>query len=201
LIPAVLLALSMTGIGFNIMHDGGHRAFSEHLWSNKLAARTLDLIGASSYVWHWKHAVFHHNYVNITGYDPDIDLGIFARFTPHQKRLWFHRWQHLYMWVLHAFLVMKFHLYSDFHHVLAGRIHAHPIPRPKAWNLAVFVGGKTLFVIMAFARPLLYHPLPAVLFFYTLVVLMMVYPFPSYSNCHTARDGPIFPCPIMPLMR
>src|SRR5208337_3336501 len=81
-----------SGIGFNIMHDGGHRAFSEHRWVNKLAAMTLDLIGASSHVWHWRHAMFHHNYVNVAGYDPDIDLGVFARFAPHQKRLWFHRW-------------------------------------------------------------------------------------------------------------
>lgn len=82
----------------------GHRAFPEHLWVNKLAAMTLDLIGASSYVWHWKHTMFHHNYVNITGYDPDIDLGIFARFTPHQKRLRLHRWQHLYLWVLYTLM-------------------------------------------------------------------------------------------------
>ena len=27
LAAAVVLALSMTGIGFNIMHDGGHRSF------------------------------------------------------------------------------------------------------------------------------------------------------------------------------
>ena len=74
LLSAVVLALSMTGIGFNIMHDGGHHAFSEHLGINKLAAMTLDLIGVSSYVWHWKHAMYHHNYVNIVGYDPDIDV-------------------------------------------------------------------------------------------------------------------------------
>ncbi len=45
---AVLLGISITGIGFNIMHDGGHRAFSERLWVDRAAAMTLDLIGASS---------------------------------------------------------------------------------------------------------------------------------------------------------
>ena len=39
-------------------------------------AMTMDLIGASSYVWHWKHVVVHHTYVNITGHDADIDLGL-----------------------------------------------------------------------------------------------------------------------------
>lgn len=64
---ALLLAWSTTTIGFNIQHDGGHRAFSEHRWVNRSAAMTMDLIGVSSYVWHSKHALIHHNYVNITG--------------------------------------------------------------------------------------------------------------------------------------
>jgi linoleoyl-CoA desaturase len=194
LMPAVLLALSVTGIGFNIMHDGGHYAFSEHRWVNRLAAMTLDLIGASSYVWHWKHAIFHHNYVNITGHDPDIDLGIYARFTPHQKRLWFHRWQHLYMWVLYALVVVKFHLYSDFHHVIVGRIHTHAMPRPKGWSLATFVGWKTLFFVLAFGLPLFYHPIPAVLFFYAVVVLIMGIPLSvvfQLPHCTGRSDFPL----------
>ncbi|WP_084219095.1 fatty acid desaturase family protein [Syntrophorhabdus aromaticivorans] len=191
---AVLLALSMTGIGFNLMHDGGHRAFSEHRWINRLAAMTLDLIGASSYVWHWKHAMFHHNYVNITGHDPDIDLGIFARFAPHQKRLPFHRWQHLYIWVLYALLVFKFHFYSDFHHVITGRIHTNRMPRPKGRDLAIFVGGKVLFVVLAFALPLRYHPLSAVLFYYAVVVLIMGLPISvvfQLPHCTGRADHPL----------
>ena len=34
--------------------------------SNRLAAMTMDLIGASSYVWHWKHVVVHHTYPAIS---------------------------------------------------------------------------------------------------------------------------------------
>jgi linoleoyl-CoA desaturase len=145
LLSAIILALSMTGIGFNIMHDGGHRAFSERLWVNRMAAMTLDLIGVSSYMWHWKHAIYHHNYVNIAGYDPDMDLGVLARFAPYGKRLWFHRWQHLYIWFLYAFLVAKLQLFNDFHHFATGRIHAQPMPRPKHWDLVIFVTGKAIF--------------------------------------------------------
>ena len=32
-------------------------------WVNRLAALSLDLIGASSYLWQWKHVVFHHTYL------------------------------------------------------------------------------------------------------------------------------------------
>jgi len=50
---AILLGLSMAAIGFNIEHDGSHQAYSKHAWINRLTAMTMDLIGASSYVWHW----------------------------------------------------------------------------------------------------------------------------------------------------
>src|SRR5579871_5554212 len=76
---AVLLGLAIAEIGFNIQHDGGHKAYSDHAWVNKLMAMTLDLVGGSSYVWRWKHVVFHHMYVNVSGHDTDIDLGIFGR--------------------------------------------------------------------------------------------------------------------------
>ncbi len=191
---AVLLGFSMTGIGFNIMHDGGHRSFSERPWINKLAAMTLDLIGVSSYVWHWKHAMYHHNYVNIVGYDPDTDLGVLARFAPHAKRLWFHRWQHLYMWVLYSFLVAKLQLFNDFASIIFGRIHSHRIPRPKRWDLFVFVGGKAVFFTMAFALPLLYHALPAVLFYYAVTVFVMGVPLSvvfQLPHCTGRSDHPL----------
>jgi linoleoyl-CoA desaturase len=83
---AIFLGMAIAGIGFNIQHDGKHQAYSDHPWINKAMAMTMDLIGGSSYIWHWKHNIFHHTYVNITGHDSDIDLGILGRLTPHQKR-------------------------------------------------------------------------------------------------------------------
>ncbi|HET7376258.1 MAG TPA: fatty acid desaturase, partial [Anaerolineae bacterium] len=71
---AILLGLSMAAIGFNIEHDGSHQAYSRYAWINRLMAMTMDLIGASSYVWHWKHVVVHHTYTNLTGNDTDIEL-------------------------------------------------------------------------------------------------------------------------------
>jgi len=191
---AAILAISMTGIGFNIMHDGGHRAFSEHLVLNKLAAMTLDLIGVSSYVWHWKHAIYHHNYVNIVGYDPDVDVSILARFAPCQRRLWFHRWQHLYMWPLYAFLVAKLHFLTDFQQLIRGRIHTHTTPRPTGWNLGVFIGGKTLFVTLAFVLPLFYRSVLQVIFYYALIVLMMGIPLSvvfQLPHCTGRSDFPL----------
>jgi linoleoyl-CoA desaturase len=100
LILSIALGYSMTGIGFCVQHDGGHNSFSKHRWVNKLMAMTLDLVGGSSYVWHWKHTVIHHSYVNITGYDTDIEHSPWGRLSPYQKWYPHHRWQHLYLWAL-----------------------------------------------------------------------------------------------------
>lgn len=169
---AILLGLTTAEIGFNIQHDGSHRAYSDHQWINKLMAMTLDLIGGSSYIWHWKHDIFHHTYVNITGHDADIDIGVFGRLSPHQKRYPFHRWQHFYLWPLYGVLAVKWHLFDDFHDVIKGRIGEHRVPRPRGWEWVLFFGGKLVFYGLAFVIPMLIHPVMTVLFFYGVVAVV-----------------------------
>lgn len=169
---AILLGLSMAAIGFNIEHDGGHQAYSNHAWINRLMAMTMDLIGASSYVWHWKHVVVHHTYTNLTGHDADIELGVLGRLTPHQKRFGFHQWQQFYLWPLYGLNIIKWHLYDDFRDVILGRIGSQRMPRPKGWELVSFISAKALFLIMAFGVPLLLHRLWVVLLFYALTVVL-----------------------------
>src|SRR5437867_540571 len=166
LLLAVLLGLSAAGIGFNIQHDGGHQAYSDHPWVNKLMAMTLELIGGSSHLWRWKHVVLHHTYVNITGHDTDIDLGLLARLTPHQRRLPYHRWQHLYLWPLYGLLAIKWQLLDDFRKLISGRISNQPVPGPKGRELVIFIAGKAVFFTMAFGIPLLFHSIGVVLLYY-----------------------------------
>jgi len=170
---AVLLGLVTAGIGFNVQHDGGHQGYSDYAWVNKLMAMTLDLIGGSSYLWRWTHAVIHHTYVNITGHDADIDLGALGRLTPHQKRYPFHRWQHFYLWPLYGLLAISWHLYGDFKDLVTGRIGGHRIPRPKGWDLVVFILGKAAFFALAFGTPLLLHPFWVVLLFYAVTAVVV----------------------------
>ena len=81
-------------------------------------ALSLELIGGSSYLWRWKHGVFHHTYVNVMSHDTDIELAPLARLAPHQKRLAIHRWQHLYMWPLYGLLTIKWQCLDDFRKLL-----------------------------------------------------------------------------------
>jgi linoleoyl-CoA desaturase len=165
---AVGLGFTMALIGMNVQHDGGHGAVSDRAWLNRWAARTLDLVGGSSYFWHWKHGVLHHTYTNVDHHDTDVDVGLLGRMTPHQRRRWFHRWQQVYLWPLYGLLVVKWHLFDDFRELVVGRMGAHRIPRPRGGDAAVFVVGKLLFLGLAFAVPLALHPWTAVLGGYVL---------------------------------
>lgn len=155
---AISLGLAMAACGFNIQHDGGHQAYSQHRWINKLAALSLDLLGGSSYVWARKHNVIHHSFSNVTGHDNDVNIGFCGRISPHQKRLRFHRLQHLYLWVLYGFLPIKWQLYDDFRDVITGKIEGRRFERPKGWDLVTLLGGKAVFFSLAFVIPLLLYP-------------------------------------------
>lgn len=162
----ILLGLTAAGIGFNIQHDGGHHAYSDRPWINKLMAMSLDLLGGSSYIWARKHNTVHHTYANITGHDDDINIGLLGRLSPHQRRLKIHRFQHFYLWLLYGFLPIKWQVYDDFRDMLTGRIGAHRFVRPRGWDLAIFITGKVIFFSLALVIPLLLHPVWAVLLFY-----------------------------------
>ena len=169
----VLLALSVVGIGFNIMHDGSHRAVSRHPAVNRVMAHSLDLVGGSSYLWHWKHDVLHHTYANITGHDMDVTLGALARFTPHQPRHAHHRWQHWYVWILYGLLVIKWQFYDDLKVLLTGKIGPHRIHRPRGLDLLMLLLGKLAFVVLAFVIPLSLHKAWVFVLFYALFAVVL----------------------------
>jgi linoleoyl-CoA desaturase len=169
----ISLGLAMAGIGFSIQHDGNHTGYSKNKWISGAMAFTLDLLGGSSYIWHWKHNVFHHSNPNITGLDVDIDIRPLCRLSPAQQRRFAHRFQHLYIWVLYAFLAVKWHFVDDFTNLAKGKIGAQSFPRPKGWKLLMFIGGKLSFYSWALAVPMLFHPWWQVLLCYALVSVVL----------------------------
>src|SRR3989449_4624373 len=97
LLLAVLLGLLAAGIGFNIQHDGGHQAYSNHPWVDKLMAMTLELIGGSSHLWRGEHLLLHPTHVNITDPATDIHLRLPPRLTPPPRPLPHHPRQPPYL--------------------------------------------------------------------------------------------------------
>ena len=172
LLASFSLGMAMSGVGFNIQHDGGHLAYSKHRWVNRLMGMSLDLLGGSSFFWRKTHNIIHHTFTNVTGYDGDIDLGVLGRLSPHQPRYFFHRLQHLYLWFLYGFISFKWQYYDDFSGLLTGRIGVTKVERPKGLELLILLGGKIFFFTMALVIPMMYHPWYLVLAFYFLTAFM-----------------------------
>lgn len=161
-LAAISIGLAMAGIGFNVQHDGGHKGYSKHAAVNAVMAAALDFIGASSYVWAWKHNILHHSNPNRVGLDADIDIQPLCRLSPAQARRPWQRYQHLYIWFLYSLLALKW-LFDDFRDVANGAVGGQKFPRPKGWVLAQFLVGKIFFLSWSVVIPCLFHPVGNVL--------------------------------------
>ncbi len=196
LLASASLALAMGGIGFAIQHDANHGAYSSHRGVNRVMGLALDLLGGSSYIWRWKHNVFHHTYTNLSGSDNDIDLRPFGRLSPTQPRRWIHRFQQFYLWALYGFLVPQWQFVEDFKQLAQARIADHRFTRPPARTWLELLGGKVFFLAWAFALPMLFHPWWAVLIFYATtafilgVVLSVVF---QLAHCVEEAEFPVAP--------
>jgi linoleoyl-CoA desaturase len=149
-----------------VQHDANHGAYSRHGWVNRLMERSLDFLGASSYLWRFKHNVFHHTYTNLQGADHDIDLGPFARLAPGQRRRRMHRFQHLYMWAFYGFTAYNMHYLEDFKQLVLGRIGHARIPRPRGHRLVELFASKLVMLTWSVGIPTLFRTWWVVLLFY-----------------------------------
>jgi linoleoyl-CoA desaturase len=192
---AISIGLATAAIGFNVQHDGGHNAYSRRTWVNKIMAFTMDMVGGSSFVWNRKHNAIHHTFTNICGVDDDIEVGALGRLAPHQRHLPFHRAQHIYLWILYAFLPMKWQWFDDFNQIARGKIGTQPMKRPTGWPLVFFILGKIFFFGYALVLPMFFHPWYAVLGCYAVacfaqgVVLSVV-----FQMAHVVEEAD-FPVP------
>ena len=151
----MLLGANVAAIGFNIMHDGSHGSYSRLPWLNRLAAGTLDFIGASSFMWRTKHNVIHHTYTNIDGWDDDLDIRPWMRMTAGQKRYFFHRFQHFYFILLYGFLHVSWVAVMDFQKYFSGKIGPVELSQMTLADHLVFWGSKLCFLFVFVLIPIL----------------------------------------------
>ena len=167
LASAMVLIIALTAAATCVFHDANHGSFSTSRGINHMAGYTGDLLGASSWIWRFKHNNLHHGNTNMVGIDADIDQAPFARLAPAQRWRPWHRYQHFYMWGLYGFLTLQWLLISDFVDVKNHGIGGHRFPRqPRRRDLGMLALGKALHIGWAFALPLVYHRWWVVLTFY-----------------------------------
>lgn len=172
-ILALLLGLSMAGIGFNVTHDAIHHGYSRSRRTNNLVSMISDFMGVSSYLWRWKHNYLHHGYTNIIGIDSDVNPKVFRGLCLDRPRRGIYRLQHIYLWFFYALLAVKWHLFGDFRSLITGRIGNQRIRRPRRLDMAALLAGKLLFFSWMFGIPLLRHPVGIVIAFYLLTAFTL----------------------------
>jgi linoleoyl-CoA desaturase len=157
---------------------------------------SLDVLGGSSYFWNFKHNIAHHSYPNVSGADDDIYLGPLGRLSPHDRRYWFHRFQHIYMWGLYALMAVKWQLVDDFRFIIRPGIGDTHVPRPRMKEHVLFWVGKVVFFGLAVFLPLRHHSLGNVLlgFLATGAVLGVVLSL-VFQLAHCVEDADFTPSP------
>lgn len=155
---AVIECLLMGGltaaIGFNVMHDGGHGSFSSSKFWNKIAAFSVNGLGASMLMWNNKHNIVHHTYTNIDGIDDDIEIKPMLRMCPTQKKYYIHRFQHIYVWMLYPLLLVVWVFLSDYTKYFSKKIGIVPIKKLSTFDHFAFWIAKIGYYFMMIVLPI-----------------------------------------------
>lgn len=156
----VISGLGMAGIGMGIMHDAIHGSYSKHRKVNKYLGYTMNLIGANATVWKIQHNVLHHTYTNIQQADDDINVPFFLRFSPHARKHWVQKFQHIYVWFFYSISTLLWITVKDFvrlrRYKKMGFLHKKGEYKKELFKL---IGWKLLYYSYALALPLIIVPL------------------------------------------
>lgn len=101
-------------IGTSVMHDGLHGSYTNSKTLNNLLHLSAYILGVNPRMWIIQHNMLHHTYTNIEHVDEDIETRFVLRFTPHQPRRKFHRFQHLYAPFLYGLMTLIWVTNKDF---------------------------------------------------------------------------------------
>jgi len=141
-------------IGFNVMHDGGHGSFSKSKFWNKIAAFSVNALGASGIMWNNKHNIIHHTYTNIDGVDDDIEIKPLLRMCETQKRYKIHKFQHIYVWFLYTLLLIIWVFATDYTKYFRSKVGSVPIKKMSTFEHFAFWIAKVGYAFMMIALPI-----------------------------------------------
>lgn len=110
----IIMGIGMAGIGLSVMHDANHGAYSKREWINKSLGYIIIFLGGNDVNWRIQHNILHHTYTNVSGMDEDLDPGPAMRFSPHEKRLKGHKYQHIYAWALYGLMTLMWVTVKDY---------------------------------------------------------------------------------------
>jgi linoleoyl-CoA desaturase len=150
LLLGLVSGVSILLFALNASHDAAHGAFSRHPWINTIVLYIpFCILGVDPEMWRTRHLKSHHKFPNIDHCDADIDENPFVRLSPNQPKKPWHRFQHIYAWLL--YLVVAFHAawIQDFNYMkrkrLANIVDWHE--QTPAWTRFLLLKVPHVFVL------------------------------------------------------
>lgn len=148
-------------VGTGIQHTANHGGVGKGFWNALLGFGDDVACGGSSLVWRYHHMVSHHVYCNDDVHDMDVfSTAPIFRLDVNQPKLWYHKFQSLYMWAAYSTLWFSIQ-YSDWE-----AFFKRAVPGVNMYGLtyreqAVFLLGKAVHLGLNAALPIYLHGVSA----------------------------------------
>jgi len=192
LLLCAVLGLTISSIGFNIMHDACHGSYSSRKWVNNLLSLSMNCIGGNAFFWKQKHNILHHTYTNIEGIDDDIAQSRLLRQSPTQEWMPVHRYQHLYLPLAYSLTLFVWVGVRDFLKYFQRRINNTPLQPMDTSEHVIFWLSKALYGVFYVAIPIYFVGFNAwVTGFVTMYVVAGIVLSYTFQLAH-AVEGPEF---------
>lgn len=154
------MGLGKAFIGTAVMHDALHGSYFKNRTLNTLVGFSATIIGVDALIWKIQHNVIHHTYTNIEDTDEDILPRVVFRFSRHQPRMWFHRFQHIYAPLFYCVPLLEWITTKDF--IKAFEYKNLKLIKPKEFNkeLTLIIFRKLVYYAFFIALPILVIGIP-----------------------------------------
>lgn len=147
------LGFSSALVPVNIGHDAIHGGYSGKEWVNKMMSNAFNFMGASAYMWSIMHNQAHHMYTNIDGHDEDMETLPIIRFSPAQKYMKIHKYQHLYAFLFYGLASISWVLFKDYKKFFSSHIGSikNNHPAKEYFNLFFYKAiYYAIFIVLPF---------------------------------------------------
>ena len=152
----LIMGTGLAGIGMSIMHDGNHGSYSNSKFINRVMGMTLNMVGGSAKNWKIQHNRLHHTFTNVHDMDPDISPLPILRFSPKAPHFKFHRFQHLYAWLLYGLLSFSWATIKEFTQLSKFKKDGFIKPEEYGWLMAEMLLWKVVYYAYLLVVPMLF---------------------------------------------
>ena len=98
----------------NAFHDAAHGALFKKSKHNEWFMYILEFFGGNHWLCMRRHINLHHAYTNVPDWDIDIKQSDIIRIFPNNPLFYYHKYQHIYMWMIYPFYSLNWIYIRDF---------------------------------------------------------------------------------------